>query len=157
MTFEHLYADWQTAVPEITADEENQIAVISCATEGAVIRYTLDGSEPTEESEAYTEPIEFYGKEMTIKARAFADGMYASEISELQVSGTTGVDMTDFYGVKVTKEAGNAVVYSDKALRIAVYTLDGHLVRILDVKAGRNVIDDLDSNVYIIGNVRIKL
>ena len=157
MTFTHVYADWQVAAPVITEDTANNTAVITCDTEGAVIRYTVDGSEPTEESEIYTGPIEFTGKDMTIRARAFADGMYASESSELTVSGTSGVDVMSLDGVKVCKEGGNAVVYSDKAFGLPVYTLDGHLVRIVNVEPGRNVIDSLDSNVYIIGNVRIKL
>ncbi len=156
MTFTHVYADWQVVAPEISEDLENHIVVISCATEGAVIRYTLDGSEPTAESAIYTEPIEIVS-DMTIRARAFADGLYESEVSELKVSGFSGVETISIDGLKVCKEEGNAVVYSDKATSIPVYTLDGHLIKIVNVEAGRNLIDNLDSNLYIIGNVRIKL
>lgn len=125
-------------------------------TEGAEIRYTIDGSEPTEESELYTEPIEIT-RDMTIRARAFAEGFYSSEVSELTVSGFSSVDSVSFDGLKVCKEGNNAVVYSDKEMTLPVYTLSGQLVRIVNVEAGRNVIDDLDSNLYIFGNVRIKL
>ena len=51
---------------------------ISCPTEGATIRYTTDGSEPTEESPVYKR---FKITERTkIKAKAFADGMAASDV-----------------------------------------------------------------------------
>ncbi len=51
---------------------------MSCPTEGATIRYTTDGSEPTEESPIYTRfKITARTK---IKARAFVDGMVASDV-----------------------------------------------------------------------------
>lgn len=41
---------------------------------GATIRYTLDGSEPTQASEAYTQPL-VLSRTTTVKARAFAPGL----------------------------------------------------------------------------------
>ncbi|MCR5840131.1 MAG: chitobiase/beta-hexosaminidase C-terminal domain-containing protein [Kiritimatiellae bacterium] len=52
---------------------------VSCTTEGATIRYTLDGSDPTAESAAYAEPI-VISATTTVKARAFADEMNPSAI-----------------------------------------------------------------------------
>ena len=52
---------------------------ISCETEGAVIRYTLDGTVPTESSAEYTEPI-VLSETTTIKARAFAAGVGPSPV-----------------------------------------------------------------------------
>jgi flagellar hook assembly protein FlgD len=46
---------------------------ISSATAGATIRYTLDGSEPTEGSQLYSNPINVAAN-TTIKAKAWADG-----------------------------------------------------------------------------------
>ena len=46
-----------------------QTVAISCETEGAVIHYTTDGSEPIENSTVYTEPI-LVENDMTIKAMA---------------------------------------------------------------------------------------
>ena len=58
---------------------EAGIAVsISSPTEGATIRYTVDGSEPDETSEIYTEPLNI-SETTTIKARAFKMGMRPSE------------------------------------------------------------------------------
>lgn len=43
---------------------------ITCGTEGATIRYTTDGSEPTETSTLYTTPVTIYST-TTVKAKAF--------------------------------------------------------------------------------------
>ena len=53
---------------------------IACATSGATVRYTLDGSEPTEASAAYAGPIALSAT-TTVKARAFADGKEASDVA----------------------------------------------------------------------------
>jgi uncharacterized repeat protein (TIGR02543 family) len=50
-----LYAKWHTALPLFNPDGGAHFAgslsvTVSCATEGATIRYTIDGSEPTETS-----------------------------------------------------------------------------------------------------------
>ncbi|MDE6549687.1 MAG: chitobiase/beta-hexosaminidase C-terminal domain-containing protein [Muribaculaceae bacterium] len=156
MTFTLVYADWQTAAPELQQDAENNTVIISCPTEGAEIRYTTDGSEPTGDSQLYTGPINAENG-ITVRARAFANGLYDSEVTELTVSGLSGVETVSVDGVKVCKEGANVVVYSDKAISLPIYTLDGHIVMIVNVAAGRNVIENLDSNIYIIGNVRIKL
>ena len=56
---------------------------LSCATEGATIRYTTDGSEPTEESAEYTGAIEL-ARSATIRAKAFRDGMAASKVADFK-------------------------------------------------------------------------
>ncbi|MDE5795113.1 MAG: chitobiase/beta-hexosaminidase C-terminal domain-containing protein, partial [Muribaculaceae bacterium] len=155
-TYEHVYADWQTAAPELRQDSENNTVVISCPTEGAEIRYTTDGSEPTVESELYTGPINVEN-DVTVRARAFAEGLFDSEITELTVSGLNGVKTVSIDGIKVCKEGVNVVVYSDKAMSLPVYKLDGHLIKIVDIAPGRTVVDGLDSNIYLIGDVKIKL
>lgn len=155
-SYEFVYADWQTAAPEITEDIDNNAVVISCATESAVIRYTTDGSEPTEESSIYEGPLSVENG-TTVRAKAFADGLFDSEMSELVVTGMDAVETISLDGIKVCKEAGMAVVYSDRAMKISVFTLDGRIARTVNVAEGRNVIDGLDSGLYLIGNVRIKL
>ena len=52
---------------------------IACATSGATVRYTLDGSVPTESSAAYSAPIALT-TDTTVKARAFAEGKAASDV-----------------------------------------------------------------------------
>lgn len=61
---------------------EAQSVALGSDTKGAVVRYTTDGSEPTEESPVYDgEPIQVT-ETTTIKARAYCDGMLASEVGE---------------------------------------------------------------------------
>ena len=52
---------------------------LSCATDGAKIYYTMDGSTPTESSERYTEPFEISAT-ATVKARAYTEGKAASAV-----------------------------------------------------------------------------
>ena len=55
----------------------NCILELSCATENAIIYYSSDGSEPDENSTAYTLPIQI-SETTTIKAKAFKEDFYPS-------------------------------------------------------------------------------
>jgi uncharacterized protein (TIGR02145 family) len=57
-----------------------QTVSLSTLTFGAQIRYTTDGSDPTESSPLYQAPLAIESS-MVLKARAFKDGWSASEIS----------------------------------------------------------------------------
>ena len=57
-----------------------QNVTIACATEGASIYYTLDGTDPTANSTAYTEAITI-SDTTTVKAIAMKEGMNNSEIA----------------------------------------------------------------------------
>lgn len=50
------------------------LVAIACNVAGAVIYYTLDGSDPTEESELYSGPFTVESQSETVKARAFLAG-----------------------------------------------------------------------------------
>jgi hypothetical protein len=52
--------------------------IISCATSGAEIHYTLDGTEPTQTSQTYSTPVRLINTR-TLKARAFLAGYTPSE------------------------------------------------------------------------------
>jgi len=54
-------------------------ATARCATSGATIRYTTDGSNPTSRSNLYRGPITI-ARTMTLKARAFRTGMVSSDV-----------------------------------------------------------------------------
>ena len=58
---------------------------ISCATDGAEIYYTTDGTEPTAESTEYTEAISIT-KAVTLKAIAVKDGMNDSAVASASYS-----------------------------------------------------------------------
>jgi len=53
---------------------------ITSATEGATIRYTLNGDDPTEESEQYSTPITI-STQTTLKAKAWKEGMEPSIVN----------------------------------------------------------------------------
>ena len=73
--------------PVITLDGDK--ATITCATEGATIRYTLDGSNPVETSDEYTSAITLT-EGQTIKAKAFLMGHKPSEVASKTYSSTGG-------------------------------------------------------------------
>lgn len=58
---------------------------ISCATEGASIYYTVDGNDPTEQSTLYSASFQATAP-TTIKARAYKEGLEASEIATATIS-----------------------------------------------------------------------
>ena len=81
-----------------------QTVTLSCATEGATIRYTTDGTTPTSTSTVYTNPITVAGSK-TIKAYAQKDGMmdsgittsiYELTISIGDVNGDGAIDAIDY-------------------------------------------------------------
>lgn len=76
------YTDKATvSIPFIASDlnlfEGEAVADLGSATEGAVIRYTLDGSEPNEKSPIYSEPLRLQ-RSTTIKAKGYKDGFEPS-------------------------------------------------------------------------------
>lgn len=62
---------------QLSLFEDETVVSLSCKTPGAAIHYTLDGSEPTEESPVYTEPFTLR-ESGPIRARAFKKGMTPS-------------------------------------------------------------------------------
>lgn len=70
----------ETPVISLASGEYNydQSVTITCATEGATIRYTLDGTEPTENATEYTQALTI-NESATLVAKAFKDGYYPSE------------------------------------------------------------------------------
>ena len=123
------------ATPTFTPAEgtytEAQSVTITCATEGATIHYTTDGSEPTSSSTTYSSAISV-GETTTIKAIAVKDGMTDSEvasatytISEKSEPGTVatptfspeGGTYSDPQMVSINSETSGATIY---------YTTDGN-------------------------------
>ena len=70
----------QLVTPTLTVDEEQQTATVSMevAITGASIHYTLDGSEPDENSPVYTEPLEL-SEQTVIKAVTAREDFQTSE------------------------------------------------------------------------------
>ncbi len=126
-----------TPQPMVTLSYENMktMASISCSISKAAIYYTIDGSEPTEASTLYTEPVEISTEGVTLKAIAIAEGYTAStateqpidlrkqleapEIAMDQSEGVTTVTLT-------TDQAGASIYYnysgSEKVAESSLYT-----------------------------------
>lgn len=118
----------KVAVPQAdkadgSAISANTVIKLSCSTNGASIYYTLDGSDPTKDSEKSDGTVtigkKFGGKNVTLKLRAYADESRPSEI----VTYTYTVDSLS--GLKISdkdiviQRAGEsktitAVVYNDE-------------------------------------------
>lgn len=104
-----------TFTPEAGTYYEAQEVAIACNTADATIYYTLDGSDPDENSEVYTEPIAVE-ESMTIKAIAMKEGYENSNIASAEytiILGAVTIFEQDWEGdmngwTFVTVEGGNA-------------------------------------------------
>lgn len=79
-----------TFTPAAGTYYESQNVTISCTTEGAAIHYTLDGTDPTENSPLYTEPLAI-GETTTVKAIAVKEEYNNSAIAEATYTIQLGV------------------------------------------------------------------
>lgn len=73
---------------------EAQNVTITTTTEGATIYYTTDGTEPTTESNVYTDPIAV-STDMTIKALAAKDGMDNSAVASATYTIVTPISVAE--------------------------------------------------------------
>ncbi|MBR5087304.1 MAG: chitobiase/beta-hexosaminidase C-terminal domain-containing protein [Muribaculaceae bacterium] len=110
---------------------------ITCATEGASIYYTTDGSDPTTESTLYEAPFTI-NQAVTVKARAYSEGGVASTITSKEFVKTPEVaSATAFYNYEGTDEfvftgnlvaiaqTGNYLYAQDDAKGVLIYgTID---------------------------------
>ena len=72
----------QVVTPVISYSEGTGLVSITSQTTGADIRYTLDKSEPTKGSTAYTAPFAVEGT-VTIKAKAYKENLIGSRTAEM--------------------------------------------------------------------------
>lgn len=108
---------------------EAQLVTISCATEGASIFYTLDGTNPTESSTVYTEAISI-SQTTTVKAIAVKEGYLNSGIASATYI------ISDAPSIITIAEA-RALANNEYALVQGVVTfIDGRNVYIQDETAG---------------------
>jgi len=116
-----------TSTPADGATFETSIQVsLTCATEDAEIRYTLDGTEPTTESALYAADIELT-ETTTVKARAYKVGMAASAVASatytrLVPAATPTFDPADGTTFETSIQVSLACATEDAEIR---YTLDG--------------------------------
>ena len=90
---------------------EESLEVVITATDGAAIHYTLNGEEPTTDSETYSAPIVIY-ETSTVKAIAVVDGV-SSSVAEatytklINLNGCSVADAIEAYG---NGQTGNATI-----------------------------------------------
>lgn len=115
-----------TFSPEAGAYTSAQTVTISCATAGAAIRYTLDGSTPTASSTLYSSPITI-SQTTTVKAIGIKSGMDNSYVATAEYTIVT----------PITIAQARALDNNEYALVQGVVTLlDGRNVYIQDATAG---------------------
>jgi hypothetical protein len=97
------------SIPYITEDLNlfiDQTSVtMGCLTDGATIHYTLDGSEPTEQSAVYTQPLTISAN-ATIKAKGFKQGYEPSATTTVEA---TRADLAPALNITPTQ---NGVAYN---------------------------------------------
>ncbi len=109
------------AKPSINLEYRDQYTIVSltCSTPNNKIYYTLDGSDPTEESTLYTEPFEIHDANVTVKAIATAEGYNLGNIQEksigiYSVSGAPAISLNKESGkttITIVPANENDVVY----------------------------------------------
>ncbi len=84
-----LTTDNTVSVPFVKEDlnlfVDSTSVTMGCLTEGAEIHYTLDGTEPTEQSAKYTSPFTLIGN-AKLKVRAFKAGYQPSAVSAVEAT-----------------------------------------------------------------------
>ena len=131
--------DAPAATPEPGVYAEVQSVTLSCATGGATIYYTTDGSEPSASSARYDGPIAV-PESATIKAFAAKDGMNASKVAEFTYVIQTPEPVAR-HTVTFDSKGGSAVesqtvADGEKATRPADPTRDGYSFKGWYTKSG---------------------
>ena len=113
-----------TATPAAGTYGEAQQVELECATPGATIRYTTDGSEPTEKSAEYDGNPIAISDTATVKARAYRDGMVASDVAEFAygIEHTVSFDSAGGSAVASQKVVGGQCAVQPEAPTMAGFT-----------------------------------
>ena len=109
--------DIRCATPVISFNNITSMVSITCGTEGSTIHYTMDNSEPTASSTAYTAPFPVTSP-TTVKAIATHGELNPSVVAELVIPqvATPTIQNNGSNAVSITTETVGATIY---------YTTDG--------------------------------
>lgn len=104
----------KVATPAIVPDEVTQGKfTLTCATSGASIRYTIDGSTPSAtEGTVYSEAVTLEAP-ATVKAKAFKAGWADSAVASLEVEVAVWEDPSDMAGIVAWYDMENAGNFTD--------------------------------------------
>ncbi len=104
-----------TFTPEEGTYSESQAVTINCETDGATIRYTLDGTDPTELSTEYASPL-IVLETVTIKARAWKNDMNPSNVASATYTITHPAQETAYTLIT----GSNGLVAGDKYIVVGI-------------------------------------
>lgn len=122
-------AEYVLLAPTITVEDNAGVVTVYMNVDNvnAQIRYTLDGTEPTEESALYTEPLNFDSVAI-IKAKSFGAGYISSETVEESIVVPLPAPALLVVGAESQPNAGVVTLNNDYSEYAGVkvhYTLDG--------------------------------
>lgn len=111
----------------IQSETGTRIVSILCRTPGATIRYTNDGTEPSDQSLLYTDPFSASEGDV-IRAKAWKEGLTPSNIATLAIGALT---VTDPAQILYSGLSDGSVVFYDRGDDYGDYNLtDGVLTRL---------------------------
>ena len=154
------------ATPTTSIASGSEVAVgteiyLSCATENAAIYYTLDGTCPCENTSSVIRydgtPI-VINETTTIKAIAYAEGMYESEVATFvyTVNNGSGIDeeKTGKYTVypQLVKDIVNIDIPDDVSANVCIASVHGQTVYERKNMTGHNTVDmtGLTKGMYVV-------
>lgn len=129
---------------------EAQTVSLSCATDGASIYYTLDGSNPTAESTLYSAPFQV-SETTTVKAIAIKEGLSNSSVASATFSFRVAASsIADLY--TKTGLDGSTQIYVNFPLTVTAPT-KGKNTFVQDGQGGYSLIYFNNNTVYAAGDV----
>ena len=117
-TYSFVKSNYTCQAPQISRNGTGNQIVMTCATSGASIYYTTDGTTPTQASVRYTGAITF-DHNQTIRAVAIKDGMFNSSQTQFSVDWFKVATPTFSYSnlkLTISTATSGAIIY---------YTIDG--------------------------------
>ena len=120
-----------------------QTVTITCETEDAIIRYTLDGSEPTETATPYSSSITI-STTTTLKAKAWKTGIQASNTRTATF--TFPIDVANIAAFKAANTATNTTLYRITGDVTFVYRT-GRNIYVKDATGGLLIFDSNPSTI----------
>ena len=132
------------ATPEFSFQRDGEFyrMTLTCATEGASMYYTIDGTDPDENSYAYTDEVPFQlTVHYVIKAIAMKEGMLNSEVAvyDYDPTGLPTVDMDDILMVYPNPASDRVFIhFESKSInfeKVELYNAYGQLVKVVNVNS----------------------
>ena len=151
---QEFYEETTPKAPSFTLEEgsykERQEVGITADKDTHVIHYTIDGTEPTEESPVYQEPIILKNGRTTVKAIAISSRGYVSETASASYTITVEREKVEFTdpaienAVRNTLGLGYGDLYNEDVEQIRELTIVGYNV----LQPGESALFDADSYTF---------